>query len=81
MMVTLKRDITDNNVVVSKGTTGVIKAFQWGEKKDGYLIDFPQNSLITVNREDVTIIGERNETTRIEEKKRKSGKQEREEEM
>lgn len=81
MMVTNKIEVTEGKVVVPKGTKGLVKACQWGEKKDGYVVDFPQLSGIYMPKEDVVVVEERNEKSLIEEKKRKTGKQEREEEM
>lgn len=55
MIVETKRDIKDEAVVIPKGTKGLVKGIQWGEKKDGFVVDFSQPSLTFVSKEDVVI--------------------------
>lgn len=53
MTATTKIDVTDYDVKVPKGTVGVIVGVQWGDKTDGYIIDFPHASRVYVARENV----------------------------
>lgn len=56
MTVETKYEVKDESGVIPKGTRGQIAAVQWGDKKDGYVVDFPQSSKVYVAKEDVIII-------------------------
>lgn len=56
MMIETKCEIKDGSNIIPKGTNGIVKACQWGEKKDGYIISFPQSSELYVSKEDVVIL-------------------------
>lgn len=85
MIIIIKKDIINLNTVIPKGTRGYVKALQWGDKGEKYIVDFPQASFILVNKEDASVSDERKENASKEQlaqkKKRQSGKSEREEEL
>jgi hypothetical protein len=56
MTIETKCEVKDESGVIPKGTRGQVAAVQWGDKKDGYVVDFPQSSGVYVAREDVIII-------------------------
>ncbi len=82
MTATTKVDITDYDVKVSKGTTGVIVGVQWGDKKDGYVMDFPNATRVFVARENV-ITEDKNASkeSRTQEEEGQVGKQKRKKEL
>jgi hypothetical protein len=82
MIVITKAESTIEKVVTPKGTRGLVVAVRFGDK-EGYVVDFPQNTRVFILKEDVTIEGANNVSKEPLEtkKKRQSGKQEREEEM
>ena len=55
MMATTKIDIVDEKTKVPKGTLGKVVGCQWGERGDGYIIDFPNDSRVFVSTDKVTI--------------------------
>lgn len=56
MTIEVRREIKDEQTVIPKGTRGQVAAVQWGDKKDGYVVDFPQSSGVYVAREDVNVL-------------------------
>lgn len=56
MTIETKREVKDESGVIPKGTRGQVAAVQWGDKKDGYVVDFPQSSKVYVAREDANIL-------------------------
>lgn len=56
MTITTKSEIKDGSIVIPKGSNGQVRAVQWGDKKEGYVVDFPHSSMVYVAKEDATII-------------------------
>ena len=60
MKIIIKKDIIDNNVVIiPKNTEGFIKAYQWGDKGEFYIVDFPTKKDIVVPKSDAIIVQEK----------------------
>jgi hypothetical protein len=55
MKLTTKNNITDYNVKIPKGITGIVRGVCWGDQ-DGYVVDFPQSKRVFVKREDADIM-------------------------
>jgi len=58
MKVITKVGLTENKITIPKGTNGIVKAVQWGDKKDGFIVDFPQVASIFITRDNVDVIEE-----------------------
>lgn len=51
MTILTKVDIVCDSVIIPKGTKGTVVAFEWGDKKQGFVVDFPQLSKVFVSKE------------------------------
>jgi hypothetical protein len=58
MIIETNREIKEGTVIIPKGTRGIVKGIQWGDKKDSYVVDFSQLSLVYVFRQDIIILAE-----------------------
>jgi len=82
MKLTTKNNITDYEVKIPKGVTGLVRGVCWGDR-DGYVVDFPQAQRVFVKREDAVIMEETNalQTSCSQEEERKGGKSKRKKEL
>lgn len=82
MKLTTKNNVTDYEVKISKGITGVVRGICWGDH-DGYVVDFPQALRVFVKREDAVIMEENDalQKSRTQEEEGKGGKQKRKKEL
>ncbi len=84
MIVTTLVDCKEDKDVVAKGTKGLVVGVQWGDRGDGYVINFPQVSRMFVSREKVAIVTEdknASEKSRTQEEEGKVGKSKRKKEL
>jgi hypothetical protein len=51
MRITTKVEIKDYDIKIPKGITGVVVGVTWGDKCDGFVVDFPTASRVYVARE------------------------------
>lgn len=82
MKLTTKNNITDYEVKIPKGITGVVRGVCWGDK-DGYVVDFPQALRVFVKREDAAIMEDTNALQKscLQEEEGKDGKSKRKKEL
>ncbi len=55
MTITLLQDVKDGSVTIPKGTKGTVRAFQWGESGEKYIVDFIDHNYIRVDKEDALL--------------------------
>ena len=57
-MVIVKKEIVNGKIVIPIGSKGFVKAYQWGDKGENYILDFPELISVVISKDDVTKIAE-----------------------
>jgi hypothetical protein len=58
VIVILKREITDETIVIPKGSQGLVKGIQWGDKGEKVVVNFTQKNKVLICKDDMSIVSE-----------------------